>query len=207
MKRLLATLATLMLLFAACGDDGGAADTTTTTTAAENVDTPPADDPPADDPPADDPPADDPPADDPPADDPPADDPPDPEPAIDTSGDAVVINWDAVAGTYIPGAGPADDPFFHIHSNTNPDGFFLGIELYTVYGPGWTGETGTFDVDCGGTGICVHLSIGDGPDLGADFLASGQVTINQLDDTGYNVDVSGLRFSDGTVVADLTLVG
>lgn len=191
MKRLLVLLVALSLLSAACGDDSSTATTATTTT---TTTTPPSTAPPtttttlptttaADD------------------------SPPEPVPAIDASGDEVVINWDAVGGTYIPGAGSADDPFFHIHSNTEPDGFFLGLELYTVYGAGWTGQTGTFPIDCGGTGICVHFSIGEGPDLGADFLAAGNLTINQLDEGGYNIDVSGLMFTDGTVVADLTLVG
>ena len=194
MTRLLALIAVFVFFAAACGDDSSSTAIDDPGADATGDVVPPADDPPADDPSADDPPADDPPADDPP-------------PAIDSSGDAVVINWEAIDATYLPNTGTPDDPFFHIHSNTDPDGFFLGIELYTIYGTGWTGETGTFDIDCGGTGICVHLSIGDGPEIGADFLATGQVTINQLDDAGYNVDVTGLMFSDGTVVADLTLMG
>jgi hypothetical protein len=43
-------------------------------------------------------------------------------------------SWQPLFAAYKPGS----DPFFHIHSNE--EGFFFNIELYTVYGPGWTGQ-------------------------------------------------------------------
>ena len=54
------------------------------------------------------------------------------------------------------------DPLWQIHT-TQPD-LFLNVELYTVYGPGWTGQTGTFATDCTANGICVSLDTdGAGP--------------------------------------------
>jgi hypothetical protein len=106
------------------------------------------------------------------------------------------------------------DPFFHIHTSNAADGFFLAFEMYTVWGQGWTGETGTFDIGCLDprldTGICVHFDPdGPGPlgDLGEDFGARGLVTIHQLGETGYDIDVAGLAFTDGTTFADFTMRG
>ena len=47
----------------------------------------------------------------------------------------------------------------------------------------------------------------EGNNLGADFGASGTVVIRQLDEAGYDLDVIGLTFTDGTTVADFTMTG
>ncbi len=137
-----------------------------------------------------------------------------PEPALDLTGDLAMVNWDAVTDTYIPAAGTAEDPYFHVHSSNDADGFFLSLELYTVWGQAWTGETGTFAISCGdpvaGTGICAHFDPdGPGPltDLGEDFAATGTVVVNQLDEGGYDLVVQDLSFSDGTTFAEFTMSG
>lgn len=80
--------------------------------------------------------------------------------------------WQPLYRAYNPGS----DPFFHIH--TMEPGFFFGAELYTVYGPGWTGELGTFATDCTANGICIYLA----PVQGSLYLAdkSGQIEIVSL---------------------------
>ncbi|MDG2027233.1 MAG: hypothetical protein P8J50_08995 [Acidimicrobiales bacterium] len=214
--RLLAVLLAVVLVAAACSDDTSDADPgdppvdDNGSTDDPPADDPPADDPPADDPPADDPPADDPPADDPPADDPPADDPPDEPAALDDSGDQVMVDWGAVTPVFTPDAG-GDDHFFHVHSSNAVHDFYLSFEFYTVWGGAWTGGTGTFPIGCNDptndTGICVNYVTANGDNLGADFGASGTVTINQLDADGYEILVGGLTFTDGTTFADFTMVG
>jgi hypothetical protein len=134
-------------------------------------------------------------------------------PALDMSGESVTVNWAATNPTYIPDAGGADDPFFQIHTSNEVDGFYLNFELFTVWGSAWTGETGTFPIGCNDpvndTGICVHFvpDSEEGVNLGADFGATGTITINQLDATGYDLVVSGLTFSDGTTFEDFSMVG
>lgn len=221
--KFLAALAVVGLVAAGCSDDSS--DDTTpddpevtddgSDAVDDGTDDPPADDPPADDPPADDPPVDDPPADDPPADDPPADDPPaddPPAPALDDSGDQVVVDWTAISDVYLPDT-PAQSggTFFHIHSDNAVHDFYLNFELYRDWGAGWSGELGTFEIGCNDpntdTGICVHYVTADGTNVGEDFSAAGTVTITQLDGDGYEILVSGLTFSDGTTFADFTMAG
>lgn len=135
------------------------------------------------------------------------------DPALELSGTSATVNWDAVHPTFIQPDGGAD-PFFHIHSSNAEDGFYLSFELYTVYGAQWTGETGTFEISCAdpttSTGICVHFDP-DGPgsvgDLGADFGATGTISINQLDASAYDITVSDLTFSDGTTFDQFRMVG
>ncbi|GJM37370.1 MAG: hypothetical protein DHS20C19_07370 [Acidimicrobiales bacterium] len=140
-------------------------------------------------------------------------DPPAVDPALVVDGNTVTVNWDAVTPTFIPPAAGSADPFFHIHSSNAVDGFYLSFEMYTVWGGAWTGETGTFAIGCNDqvadSGICVHFIpvSADGNDLGADFGATGSVTINQLDDSGYDLAVSGLTFSDGTTFDDFVMLG
>ncbi|MDW3219187.1 MAG: hypothetical protein R8F63_11305 [Acidimicrobiales bacterium] len=205
-------------------DDGGAGD--------DGADDAPSDDSAADDSAADDSAADDSAADDSAADDGAADDsaaddgsgeddvdgddavdPPPDDPALVVDGNTLTVNWDAVTPTFIPPAAGSADPFFHIHSSNAVDGFYLSFEMYTVWGGAWTGETGTFEIGCNDqvadSGICVHFIpvSAEGNDLGADFGATGTVTINQLDESGYDLVVSGLTFSDGTTFADFAMVG
>jgi len=96
------------------------------------------------------------------------------------------------------------DPYYNIH--TNDSDLFVGIELYTLYGAGWTGQLGTFALDCDGSGICVYLDPdGTGP-LGALGPGStGSIVIDQLEG-GYSVTLTGVAFP-GYVLEDLTLVG
>ena len=83
--------------------------------------------------------------------------------------------WAPLAAMYNGGS----DPFFQIHDNES--GFYFNIELYTVYGPGWTGQTGEFATDCSRNGICVYLV----PDDKNPYLASktGVISITVLAQT------------------------
>lgn len=84
-------------------------------------------------------------------------------------------NWGPISKGYTAGA----DPFFQLHDNE--EGFYFNAELYTVYGLGWTGQTGTFDLDCTNNGICVYLV----PDDINSYLAnSGTVQIDSLSQQG-----------------------
>ncbi|WKZ83125.1 MAG: hypothetical protein QY307_02415 [Acidimicrobiia bacterium] len=117
------------------------------------------------------------------------------------------VDWSALSGpiSYIPPQGGSSDPFYHVHNDPDTDGFFLSIEAYTVYGPGWTGELGTFDIDCSsaGTGICVYFDA-DGPGpipvSGADGSASGEIEFTILETDRFEATVSNLTFGDGTTI-------
>ena len=127
--------------------------------------------------------------------------------ALEIDGDEVVVRWDALPSEphySTPGAASSDQ-LFHIHTSAADDGFYLSFELYTAWGSAWQGETGTFDIDCAdpssSTGICVHFDpdgTGPEPPKGSDFRTTGSVTIHQLDDGGYRLEVHELEFSDGT---------
>lgn len=126
--------------------------------------------------------------------------------ALTADGNVYTIDWDALVGpVFFSPAGGGADPFFHVHNTPADDGFFFSVEAYTVYGPEWTGQLGTFDIDCTatGTGICVHFDP-DGPgeaaDLGADFLVTGTVEILQADDEGFVAVFSDVAFSDGSTI-------
>jgi hypothetical protein len=116
------------------------------------------------------------------------------------------IDWDALSGSvFFAPAGGGDDPFFQVHNDPAADGFFFSVEAYTVYGAAWSGELGDFEVSCvpAGSGICIHFDPdGPGPlgDLGADFMAIGDVTIVQADADGFVAIFSNLEFSDGTTI-------
>lgn len=101
--------------------------------------------------------------------------------------------WRPLHASFTGGA----DPYFHLHSTE--DVLFFGAELYTEYGAGWTGQTGTFAPDCGTNGICVYL------------VPDGQ-TVTRA--TAGFVDVVALTENGGTiqrpaevVFRELTLVG
>jgi hypothetical protein len=88
--------------------------------------------------------------------------------------------WSPLYRAYNPGS----DPFFHIH--TNDQGFFVGLELYTVYGPGWTGQLGVFSTDCTANGICVYIN----PNASSPYLATaGEIEIGALSQTDGAVDL------------------
>ena len=61
--------------------------------------------------------------------------------------------WQPLYSAYNTGG----DPFFHIHTNEAAGTFYFNLELYTVYGPSWTGQLGTFTPDCNANGLCVYL--------------------------------------------------
>lgn len=180
------------LALSACGSDSSSDSTSAASTAPPDTEAPTTD---------------------PPATDPPATDAPDtvpPASVIAPTDTGFTIDWSAATPFYAQVGG--GDPYFHIHNIPATDGFFFSLEMYTVYGTAWTGELGTFDIGCtpASTGICAHFDAdGPGPlsDLGADFLATGSVTINQLDAEGYDVVVDELVFSDGTTITGLHLVG
>lgn len=135
-----------------------------------------------------------------------------PASAISATDTGFAIDWTALAATPFYAQVGGADPFFHIHNIPASDGFYFALEMYTVYGSTWSGELGTFDIGCApaSTGICAHFDPdgpGPLPNLGADFLATGSVTINQLDAEGYDVVVDELVFSDGTTITGLHLVG
>ena len=135
-------------------------------------------------------------------------------PALVESDGVYTINWDALLGAVFfapPGGG--SDPFFQVHTTPAADGFFFGVEAYTVYGTAWTGELGEFTIDCtpAGTGICVHFDPdGPGPvgDLGADFMVTGDIEIIQADADGFVAIFSDVAFSDGsTIPGPFTVTG
>ena len=135
--------------------------------------------------------------------------------SISINGPSVDIDWAALTGTpfYAP-ANQASDPFFHIHTIPDVDGFFFSLEMYTEWGQAWTGETGGFEISCSdpatSTGICPYLDP-DGPGplpvLGGDFMTTGQIVINELGPDGYDLMVGPVIFSDGTVVNPFTMTG
>ncbi len=133
-----------------------------------------------------------------------------PSAALSESQEAVYeVSWEELVGApyyaYDDVRDP-DDPFWHVHTNPEADGFFLSLEMFTTgYGSGWEGETGTHAVDCSeaGTGICLHFNP-DGPlqdgDLGGDFAVTGNIRIDQLDDRGYALVLTDIAFSDGSTI-------
>lgn len=101
-----------------------------------------------------------------------------------------------------------DDPFYLIH--TQQDDVFIGVELYTVFGAGWTGELGTFPADCTTHGICVYLDPdGTGP-LEGGGPGEGEITVTQLEDGSVvTIDDVVVTAADGQVyrITGLTLTG
>ena len=134
--------------------------------------------------------------------------------AISDSGE-ITMDWSSLEGVFFSAPVPsASDPLFHVHNNPSTDGFFFSVEAYTTgYGTAWAGELGMFEIDCSpsGSGICVHLDPdGPGPigDLGADFLATGDVEIIQADFDGFEAIFTDVAFTDGTTIpGPLTITG
>lgn len=126
-------------------------------------------------------------------------------PAIQVADDgSVVIDWESLEGVSFSAPVPsATDPLFFVHNDPARDGFFLGLEAYTVYGAGWTGQLGTFAIDCEANGICLHFDPdGDGPgiDLGFDFAATGTIEFVRADIDGFEAILTDVAFSDGTTI-------
>ena len=141
------------------------------------------------------------------------------DPALSQEGGVYTIIWTALTDSFwYPNAGSAADPFFFIHTLPETDGFYFSLEMYTTgYGALWTGELGEVDIICdegppapNSTGICPHLDAdGPGPmaDLNADFAATGSITINKLDEEGYDIVVNEVVFSDGSSISGFQLTG
>lgn len=127
------------------------------------------------------------------------------------------INWDLVAAgaSYTPADETSTDPFFHIRTDPDQHGFFFALEMYTTgYGSLWTGELGEVAVSCdepppapSSTGVCAHFDPDGTGDLGADFGATGSITINRLDDSGYDIVVNEIIFTDGSSIAAFRMTG
>lgn len=140
----------------------------------------------------------------------------DASPAVTIDGLSVTIDWMAMPGNpFYAAADPtASDPFFHIHSDAGVDGPYFSVELYTVWGAAWTGDTGIFEISCSdpntSTGICPYFDP-DGPGpmgvLGGDFMTTGAIQINELGPDGYDIDIGPIIYSDGTVVNQFKLMG
>ena len=71
------------------------------------------------------------------------------------------------------------DPFYQFHDNE--EGFYFNVELYTVYGAGWTGQSGIFGVDCKAKGICVYLVP---VDVNSYLATTGEIVIDSLSQEG-----------------------
>jgi len=100
--------------------------------------------------------------------------------------------WAPLSSMYTAGA----DPFFQIHDNEA--GFYFNVELYTVWGDGWTGDTGTYPANCDTHGLCVWLV----PDDANPYLATaGDVDVVSLSQTG-----GALDGPFEVIVRDLTFV-
>lgn len=83
-------------------------------------------------------------------------------------------SWAPIYSAYNGGS----DPFFHFH--TNEADFFFGVELYTVYGSGYTGGTGMFDANCTTHGICIYL-VPDASNGFAYLASAGELDIKALE--------------------------
>lgn len=94
---------------------------------------------------------------------------------------------------------------------------FFSLEMYTTgYGQLWTGELGDVAVGCSeaapgpnSTGICPYFDPdGSGPvGVSSAFVATGSITINKLDDKGYDIFVNEIFYPDGTTVGGFQIVG
>ncbi len=140
-----------------------------------------------------------------------------PPPLVESPENVYEIDWSALGAPpyfgYDDETDP-EDPFWLINNQPEVDGFLLGVELYTTgFGERWEGELGTYRIWCDrrGTGICLHFDPdGEGPvpDLGADFGATGTVSIRKLDRDGYDLVLEDVLFTDGSrIPGPLTLRG
>jgi hypothetical protein len=140
-----------------------------------------------------------------------------PTPALSQNGEVWTVDWSLVTAFWSPAVATGADPLVLIHTIPEIDGFFFSLELYTTgYGQLWTGELGEAAVGCtegppgaNSTGICPYFdSDGPGPvELSSAFVATGSITINKLDDTGYDILVNEIVYPDGTTVGGFAIVG
>jgi hypothetical protein len=90
----------------------------------------------------------------------------------------------------------AGNPYYQIRT-TDAVGFLLDIELYTVAGPGWTGQTGSFTTDCELNGICVYFRPPDQGEVELPAMLAGpfgRIDIRSLDASRISVTLTDLRF-------------
>lgn len=126
--------------------------------------------------------------------------------AIRRDGSVYQIDWEALVGPLIfapPGGGP--DPYYVVQNTPASDGFLFAVEAHTVCGTQWSGQLGTFAIDCSaaGTGICVRFDpdgAGPMPDLGADFMVTGTIEILQADSDNFIAELGDVAFSDGSTI-------
>lgn len=140
-----------------------------------------------------------------------------PEPALSQDGGVWSVDWASVNAFWSPADEASADPKFFIHTNADSDGFFFSLELYTTgYGQLWTGELGEVAVGCmegvpgpNSTGVCPYFDPdGSGPlDVASAFVATGSITINKLDDSGYDIFINEIVYPDGTTVGGFGIVG
>jgi hypothetical protein len=113
---------------------------------------------------------------------------------------ALVVNNDCLEPLFFAFDENGGDPFWHIH--TQQDDTFISLELYTAYGPSWTGETGAFPLDCNVPwGLCLLFDPdGAGPEPVL-MWGNGEITIDRLDEGGYDVTFGGTMpaTADGTI--------
>ncbi len=136
--------------------------------------------------------------------------------ALEMANGLVTINWDQIGAPafYLLPDPNSDDPLCHIHNVAAVDGFLLSLQFFTVYGSAWTGQTGTFPLNCNdpaSTGLCVYLDVdasGQIPQFGTGFDVTGTVTIVRLDGTGYRIILESVVFSEGyTIVGPVVIEG
>ncbi len=137
-------------------------------------------------------------------------------PALVMANGLVTIDWDQIGAPafYLLPDPNSDDPLYHTHNVAAVDGYLLSLQFFTVYGSAWTGQTGTFPLNCNdpaSTGLCVYLDVDAGgpiPQFGTGFDVSGTVTIERLDETGYRVILETVVFTEGyTIVGPLVIEG
>lgn len=130
-----------------------------------------------------------------------------PPPLVESPEGVYAIDWSALGAPAFFGYDDEtdpEDPFWLVNNQSEVDGFFLGLEMYTTgFGERWEGQLGTYRIACDrrGTGICLHFdpdADGPEPDLGADFGTTGTVSIRKLDPDGYHLVLSDVEFTDGS---------
>ena len=107
---------------------------------------------------------------------------------------AVELHPEAWSGLAVEDRGTADDPYHSLQSKGD-EGFWFGVDLHWVVGPGWTGELGVFTTDCDANGICVRFDPDGAAGPTNPILASpeGEIDIRQLE-PGYLLVLHNLVF-------------
>jgi hypothetical protein len=102
-------------------------------------------------------------------------------------------SWQPLFAAYHGGG----DPYFQFHTQAE-ESFHFNLEMYTVYGAGWTGQLGSFVPDCSGSnGLCVYIV----PDNTNPYWATaGEISINALE----QVD-GALTFPVDITLSNLTM--